>query len=193
MGSEQEENQEQNQEQNQEKQFNVKTTAISVFKGLLNLLICLLGALFITSVLIVNAKVPTSSMEPTIMAGDFVFGNRLSYLNSSPDRYDVVIFRAPDEPKTLYVKRVIGIPGDKIEIVDGALYLNDELLDEPYIKEPMYGSYGTYYVPENSYFMLGDNRNSSKDARYWENTYVSEDAILGKAIFTYFPEIRKIE
>lgn len=145
-------------------------------------------ALFINFVIIVNASVPTGSMENTIMAGDRVVALRLSYLFSEPERGDVAIFKYPDDPeqKILYVKRVIGLPGDRVEVKDGGVYINGELLEEDYIREITNGDYGPYEVPEGCYFMMGDNRNNSLDSRFWENKFVEEDAILGKVLFKYY-------
>lgn len=151
-------------------------------------------ALFLNSCIIANSQVPTSSMENTIMAHDRVIGSRLSYAFSQPERGDVVIFHYPDDPtgKTYYVKRIIGLPGDVVDVRDGGVYLNgsDTPLDEPYSKEPMEtGFFGPlhYEVPEDSYFMMGDNRNDSWDARFWDNTWVKEDKIIAKVLFRYFP------
>ncbi len=152
-------------------------------------------ALFLNSCIIANSQIPTSSMENTIMAHDRVIGSRLSYKFSEPERGDVVIFRFPDDPsgKTFYVKRVIGLPGDVVDIHDGGVYLNgsETPLDEPYLKEPM-DTFDPEYplhfeVPEGSYFMMGDNRNDSWDARFWDNTWVTEDKIVAKVLFRYFP------
>ncbi len=165
----------------------------SIINTMISLALCFIIAKVITGVLIVNAKVPSSSMETTIMTGDRLVANRLSYLNKTPVKGEIIVFEDPDEDDKLLIKRVIGTPGDKIQILDGALYLNDELQDEPYIREEMVGSFGPYYVPEDSYFMLGDNRNYSYDARYWENTYIHKDEILGKAMFTYYPKIKVIK
>ncbi len=165
----------------------------SVLDTIFTLVLCLIIAKFITGVIIVNAKVPSQSMETTVMTGDRLIANRLAYINSSPERGDVVVFEAPDDPETLYIKRIIGMPGDTIQIVDGKLYINEVLQDEPYINEPMVGDFGPYFVPEGCYFMMGDNRNHSTDARYWNNTYVPEDTILGKALFTYYPSVHGID
>lgn len=154
-------------------------------------------ALVINNFIIANSRVPTGSMENTIMAKSRVIGSRLSYINRDPDRGDVVIFHFPDDPtgKTYYVKRVIGLPGETVTIVDGKVYINgsDTPLEEPYLAEPMIGSYGPYTVPEGRYFMLGDNRNNSQDARFWKNKYVSKDQIIAKVLFRYYPKIGKIE
>lgn len=150
-------------------------------------------ALFINNFVIVNASVPTGSMENIIMPKDRILAFRLSYMFSEPEREDIVVFKWPDDPeqKILYVKRVIGLPGDKVEVKDGGVYVNDVLLDEPYIKEPMYNDHwGPYNVPEDSYFMMGDNRNYSEDSRYWTNTFVKKDKILGKVFFKYYPKFK---
>jgi len=138
--------------------------------------------------IIVNAKVPTGSMKDTIMEGNRLIGFRLSYLFSDPKRLDVVIFKYPDDETQNYVKRVIGLPGDIVVIKDGKVYVNDVMLDEPYIREPMSvnSQVLTYSVPKGYYFMLGDNRNNSADSRFWKNTYVAENKILAKAIFKYY-------
>ena len=138
---------------------------------------------------IVNAQIPSGSMENTIMTGDRVIGNRFAYSFSDPQRFDIIIFRYPDDERQLFIKRIIGLPGETVEIRDGKIYLNgsDEPLEDVQTKETMVGSFGPYTVPENSYFVMGDNRNDSKDSRYWTNTFVTKDEILGKAIFRYWP------
>lgn len=152
---------------------------------------------FLKNYVLINAVIPSGSMENTIMTGDRVFGNRLAYRFGEPERGDIVIFKYPDNEEELYIKRVIGLPGDKVEIRDGLVYLNDSAkpLEEPYLKETPVGDYGPYQVPEDGYFMLGDNRNWSKDSRFWENTYVTREEVLAKAVFRYYPfdEIGTIE
>ena len=138
----------------------------------------------------INAVIPSESMQNTIMKGDRVLGNRLAYIKDDPERYDIVIFKYPDDPSKIFIKRVIGLPGETVNIIDGKVYINDseEPLDDSYTKEiPNAVNFGPYYVPSNSYFVMGDNRNNSYDSRYWIHTYVTEDQILGKAIFRYFP------
>ena len=124
-------------------------------------------ALVLNNFIIANSRVPSGSMENTIMTKSRVIGSRLSYLTDDPERGDIVIFHYPDDESVYYVKRVIGLPGETVEIVDGKVYINgsDTPLEEPYLPEPMEGSYGPYTVPEGSYFMLGDNRNNSRDAK----------------------------
>lgn len=154
------------------------------------MIIFVLVVVFITNnFLIINARIPSESMEKTIMTGDRIFGNRLAYINKDPERFDIVIFRFPDDESQLFIKRIIGLPGETVEIVDGKVYINgsETPLDDSFTAETPTGSYGPYQIPEGSYFMMGDNRNHSKDSRFWVNTYVEEDKILGKAVLRYFP------
>ncbi len=148
----------------------------------------------INSFLIVNAQVPTSSMENTIMAGDRVVALRTAYWFGEPAQGDVVIFKYPDDPtgKTLYVKRVIGEPGDTVVVKDGEVYVNETLLEEPYIREKTIGNYGPFLVPEGCYFMMGDNRNHSLDSRFWDNTFVEKEEMLGKVVFKYYKGFERI-
>ena len=148
-------------------------------------------AFVLNTFIIANSEVPSGSMENTIMTGDRVIGSRLSYRFEDPKRGDIAIFLFPDNEKIYYVKRIIGLPGETVDIVDGKVYINgsDEPLDEPYIREPMIPEAPMHFeVPENSYFMMGDNRNYSMDARRWENTYVKREKIIAKVLFRYFPK-----
>lgn len=151
--------------------------------------------LVVNNFLIINAKIPSESMENTIMTGDRIFGNRLAYLLGDPERYDIVIFRYPDDESQLFIKRVIGLPGETVEIIDGKVYIDgsETPLDDSFTPETPTGNYGPYTVPEGCYFMLGDNRNNSRDSRFWQNPYVEEDKILGKAVLRYFPGIEFLE
>lgn len=140
---------------------------------------------------IINAFIPSGSMENTIMPKDRVIGNRLAYVFDEPERGDIVIFKYPDDEEQLFVKRIIGLPGETVTIEEAKIYIGAEkvLLEESYLKEEWVIDNGpyTFEIPEGSYLVLGDNRNNSKDARYWENTYVEEDKILGEAVFRYWP------
>lgn len=152
-------------------------------------------ALLATHTLVVNSIVPTGSMESTVMPGDRVFGNRLAYVFSEPARGDIIIFDFPDDESKLYIKRIIGMPGETVNIVDGAVYINGAQtpLEEPYLNEPPLGSYGPYEVPEDSYFVMGDNRNNSLDSRFWENHFVTREEIRAKAGLRYFPGVKIVE
>lgn len=148
-------------------------------------------ALILKNFVIINATVPTGSMENTIMPGDDLFGYRLAYQFSEPKRGDIVIFKYPDDEEEKYVKRIIGLPGETVTIVNAKVYINgsETPLDEAYLKEEWVVATGPfeYEIPADSYFVMGDNRNDSWDARYWENTFVHKDKIIGKAEFIYFP------
>ncbi|WP_373216890.1 signal peptidase I [Ruminococcus sp. 5_1_39BFAA] len=172
------------------------------------IVIVVVVVLFLNNVVLINARIPSASMEKTIMTKDRIFGFRLSYgvnLNlfgneiskkvKDPERFDIVIFKYPDDESQLFIKRVIGLPGETVEIVDGKVYIDgsETPLDDSFIPEPMYGSFGPYEVPEDCYFMLGDNRNNSKDSRYWKNTFVRFDQIVGKAIVRYYPSIKLLK
>lgn len=148
-------------------------------------------AWFITTFIIVNAKVPSGSMENTVMTGDRLIANRLSYVFSDPQRFDIVVFKFPDDESKLYIKRIIGMPGDTVVIRNNQIYINgsDEPLDDSFIREPMNTGDAIYKVPEDSYFMMGDNRNNSSDSRFWNNTFVKKEKILGKAAVKYYPEV----
>ena len=155
----------------------------------------LIFVLVVNNFLIINAKIPSPSMENTIMTGDRIFGNRLAYVLGDPQRFDIVIFRYPDDESQLFIKRLIGLPVETVEITDGRVYIDgsETPLDDSFTPETPTGNYGPYTVPENCYFMLGDNRNNSKDSRFWQNTFVERDAILGKAVLKYFPGIKFLE
>ncbi len=209
----------------------------SVLKEILSwvevIVIAVALAWFLTSFIIVNATVPSGSMENTIQPGDRLLGLRLTYRFTDPQRGDIVVFRYPvneavrdefkAEGKSLsdaitksdvshvnYIKRIIGLPGEKVEIKDAKVYINGELLDEPYLKEEweVRNDGLSYEVPEGCYLMMGDNRNNSADCRYWTERavyafssegltmtdeiaesvqYVRRDQILGKAYFRYWP------
>jgi len=151
--------------------------------------IAALIALFIGKVIILNINVPTGSMMDTIQRGDRIITLRLAYLFSEPERGDIVVFPNPDTG-VLNIKRIIGLPGETLEIRDGKVYIDgsEEALEEPYLREEPRTllNLGTYEIPEGHYFMMGDNRNNSKDARMWENTYVPREDIMSKAVFKYW-------
>ena len=151
----------------------------------------ILVALVLKNFVIINATVPTGSMENTIMPGDDLFGFRLAYQFSEPKRGDIIIFKYPDDEEEKYVKRIIGLPGETVRIANAKVYINDSEtpLKEDYLKEAWTVATGPFefHVPEGCYFVMGDNRNDSWDARYWDNTYVAREKIIGKAEWVYFP------
>ena len=150
-------------------------------------------AFIFNNAVIVNANVISGSMESTIMTDSRVVGSRLAYAVSEPERFDIIVFKFPDdESKEPYVKRIIGLPNEKVEIIDGKVYINNSSipLDDSFINELTTGNYGPFFVPDDSYFVLGDNRNHSFDSKDWISKYVSKEKILGKVVFEYFPEFK---
>ena len=148
-------------------------------------------AFIINNFIIVNAVVISGSMESTVMTDSRIIGSRLSYAVGEPQRFDIILFKFPDdETREPFLKRIIGLPGDKVEIKDGKVYINDSdiPLDDSFVNEEPRGNYGPFTVPEGSYFVLGDNRNCSHDSKNWRNTFVSKDKILGKVYASYFPK-----
>ena len=128
-------------------------------------------SLLFRNVIFVNASIPTGSMENTIMTGDRLMGYRLAYLNSEPQRGDIIIFKYPLDEEQLFVKRVIGLPGETVDIKNSQIYINQQEipLAESYLKEDWYKTNDDlhYVVPQGYYFVLGDNRNISLDGRLW--------------------------
>lgn len=134
-------------------------------------------------VIVRHMKTGSSSMENTIEDGEWIRCNTLSYAFEEPGRFDIIVFKCPDDEEKNYVKRIIGLPGEKVTLKEGRVYINDsdEPLDEPYLKEAPDGrGDGVYEVPEGRYFVLGDNRSNSADSRVWDDKYIRKDKILGK-------------
>ena len=159
-----------------------------------------------------NYRVEGPSMEPTLHEGQFLFVNKLVYLRldpqalgdilpsvetsradsvfpfHSPSRGEVLVFKFPNDPTRDFVKRVIGLPGDKVVIKEGTVFVNGEELDEPYVMNRDTRSMAPFLVDEESYFMLGDNRRSSNDSRDWAPIRtVPLENIIGRAWVRYWP------
>jgi signal peptidase I len=126
-------------------------------------------------------------MEPTLMVHDWTIGDRIAYMNSEPQRGDIIIFYSEEEDEVM-VKRVIGMPGETVSFVGGHVYIDGMLLDETdYLDDTvMTECEETFTVPEASYFLLGDNREVSLDSRYWENPYVTVEDIRSR-VFCVIP------
>jgi len=178
------------------KKKTVSKRLLSILKDLLfYVALPVLIAYLLVTFVIISARVPSESMTPTVNVGDRLFGFRLAYLLNDPERGDVVIFEAPDEPEKLFIKRIIGLPGDTVRIADHAVYItpqggNEFKLEESYLPEGiLMETQGEqkYTVPEDHYFCMGDNRNNSNDSRYWRNKFVSRDAIKAKAGLIFWP------
>ena len=175
-------------ENNKEKKKWDKKSIIKEIRDYVFLIVLAFALAFLMNKFVyANAEVPTGSMIPIVQPGDRLIVNRLAYLFEEPQRGDIVMFIYPDNEKDNYLKRIIGLPGEKVEIRDGLVYINDSKkpLSEPYLNDPPNGDFG----PEGCYFMLGDNRDISQDARYWKNKYVKKEKIVGKVLFRYYPDI----
>ena len=178
-----------------------------VFSWIRMFVIVIAVVFVLTQFSIINVRVPSGSMENTIMTKDRLIGFRFSYWFDEPQRGDVILFSYPVDEKQTYIKRVIGLPGETVEIREGKIYIDgsEEPLEEDYLKETWtWENDGyTFNVPEGCYFVLGDNRNDSEDGRFWaklalnegvastpeeaeQYSYVRKDQIKGKAIFKYY-------
>lgn len=159
--------------------------------GFLRFIVDVLETLILSVVLFagINAvsariRVDGSSMEPSLHSGEFVIVSKLTYKIGSPRIGDVIVFHFPRDPEQEYIKRVIGLPGDHVEINNGSVYVNGHKLDENYIAaDPAYKI--TEDVPDDALFVLGDNRNNSSDSHNWGP--VPLNFVVGKAIFVYWP------
>ena len=173
-----------------------------------SLIIAVILALFVRTFIVQAFKIPSGSMIPTFQVGDRIFVNKFIYgakvplfnMNlpavMAPKRGDIVVFISPDTPEKDFVKRLIAVGGEKVEIKDGKLFINGKVIDEPpsicsvyYYNAGDSGKEGQVIeVPKDSYFVLGDNSASSRDSRFWG--FVPKKNMLGKVIFIYWPLYR---
>ncbi len=129
-------------------------------------------------------RIEGDSMEPNLHNGEYVLIDKVSYLLHLPERGDVVVFTPPNNDRD-YIKRIIGLPGDKVEIKGGQVYVNGVVLDEPYLKGTIRNDMSTRTVEEGRYFVLGDNRNNSSDSRSFGS--IAPQSIVGRAWLVYWP------
>ena len=182
-----------------------KSTAREYFESIV---IAVILALFIRTWVVQAFKIPTGSMENNLLVGDHLLVNKAVFSpiafdaettvlpNGPVDRGDIVVFKFPLNPERDFIKRVIGLPGEKIELRDKTVYINDEPLPEPYLPSHMTrlvpgaiavaqrDNHGPITVPDGHYFMMGDNRDNSEDSRYWGT--LPHDHIKGKAVVVYW-------
>lgn len=137
-------------------------------------------------------QVKGASMEPNFHDGQYILTNKYDYRFNDPKRGDVIVFKSPQNPDVDYIKRIIGLPGERIKLVNNHYYINDVELIEPYIGSDLYTYNGSYLkenmeivVPENYYFVSGDNRPRSSDSREWGP--IERSSIIGKSQLRYFP------
>ena len=163
------------------------------------IVVALIIAIFLKTCIFASIVIPTGSMLNTIQEGDRIIASRLAYINDEPQRYDIIIFKYPDDETQLFAKRIIALPGETIEVKNGIVYITDKNGNKSTARTDFItnciptGNFGPYTVPLGSYFVMGDNRNDSWDSRYWDNKTVKKGKIIGKVKFRYFPNPGKIE
>jgi len=157
--------------------------------------IALVIAFLVRTFIVQTFWIPSGSMEPTLQVGDRIMAYKLFYGIDKVKRGDIIIFKFPLDPKKDFVKRAIGLPGDVVEIRDKKVYINGKKLIEPYVIHSdrwnvgfPRDEYGPVKVPPDSLFVLGDNRDSSEDSRYWG--YVPKENIIGEVFLIYWPPWR---
>ncbi|WP_414621907.1 signal peptidase I [Calothrix sp. CCY 0018] len=167
----------------------------SLRENLILITIALVLAFLIRTFIAEPRYIPSDSMLPSLETGDRLVVEKVSYKFNSPKFGDIVVFQPPPELQRrgysqdqAFIKRVIGTPGDTLKINDGKVYLNGNLLQENYIKEPPLQPFPLVEVPQNQYFMMGDNRNDSNDSRYWG--FLPKKNMIGKASFRFWPPDR---
>jgi signal peptidase I len=145
-----------------------------------------LSIILFVGVNIISARIRVdgASMEPTLATGEYVIVNRLSYRFGTPQRGDIIVFHPPLAPDEEYIKRVIGLPGDEVDVKNGVVYVNGQPLDETYLRTKT-NYIGTWRVPADQLFVLGDNRNNSSDSHEWGT--ISMNSVVGKAVVVYWP------
>lgn len=160
-----------------------------------SILIAFVLAMFIRTFFVQAFKIPTGSMRPTLIEGDRILVNKLIYRFKEPRRGDIIVFRYPLNPKRDFIKRLIGLEGETVEINNGNIFINGEPTDNEILRKFYYYNYGKYgkegvgvKVPERSFFVLGDNSAVSRDSRYWG--FVRRKNLLGKAFLIYWPPKR---
>ncbi len=161
---------------------NIKDWIITIF---LFIIVFLFVRTFIGQPVMTNGE----SMSPTLVHGDRIFVEKLSYLFNEPKRGDIIVFPYPADPSKEYIKRIIGMPGDIIDLRNNQFYVNDERIDDPFEVDvvPLGDVQFPITVGEDKYFVLGDNRIVSHDSRHSEVGLIDKGDILGKASFVFYP------
>lgn len=143
-------------------------------------------ALVIRTFLIQPFYIPSGSMEPTLQVGDKIIVNKLTNRFKEPERGQIVVFKYPYDTSQDFVKRIIGLPGETIEIRDSQVYINGQPLEEDYLPEGLvYPDFAPVTIPEDSYFVLGDNRDNSQDSRMWGP--LPRNLMIGNVLAIYWP------
>ena len=164
-----------------------------VAEWVFSIVIAVALALLIHNFVFQIVRVDGPSMKPTLYTDERMAVTRFTYYFKSPQRGDIVVTKFPQDNRN-YVKRIIGLPGETLEIKEGKLYIDGAVLDEPYILEPIHDDYGPIEIAEGKYMVMGDNRNDSRDSRYINIGPLEEKMIVGKSQYVVWPlnEIRRI-
>ncbi|MCW2278439.1 signal peptidase I [Heliophilum fasciatum] len=163
-----------------------KTAAKSTWRELAeSILIALVLAFVIRFFLFQPFYIPSASMEPTLRPLDRIIVSKINYWFHPPAHSDIIVFKFPVDPSRDFVKRVIGVGGDTVEVRNNQLIRNGEVVAEPYLAPLQMKNFGPVKVPEGQYFVMGDNRNFSDDSRYWG--FVPDENVIGKAVLLYWP------
>ena len=157
----------------------------SVLREIVDTLLLMLLIYVVARTLVQTFRIEGISMEPNLHDGQYLIINKLVYHLHAPHRGDVVVFRYPKNPNRDFIKRIIGLPGEKVEVRGERIFINGEELVEPYEVHQGGYSWGPQILDEDEYFVLGDNRGSSSDSHTWGP--ISRDAIIGKAWISYWP------
>jgi signal peptidase I len=161
------------------------TSVKAILREIIETAIMTLVIFLLVRVAFQNFRIEGHSMEASLHDGQFLIVNKLVYYLHPPGRGDVVIFHSPQNPRKDFIKRVVGLPGEEVQMVEGLVYVDGVPLRESYIGSPGNRSWGPEVVGEFEYFVLGDNRSNSSDSRSWG--MLDGDAIIGKAWVSYWP------
>ncbi|MPL60390.1 Signal peptidase IB [bioreactor metagenome] len=167
--------------------MNTSSLGEEIKDWIISILIAVILAFFIRYFIVELYMVDGPSMRPTLLNGERLVVNKFVYRFKSPEKGEVIVFRYPRDPSRDFIKRVIAVPGDTVEIKDGRVFVNGQLLKETYILEKTRGSYPLATIPEGHIFVMGDNRNNSEDSRFRDVGFVSYDLVKGKAIAVFWP------
>jgi signal peptidase I len=168
------------QAQSKRKRSGFLSFVVDIFETLVLSVVLFVGVNIISA----RIRVEGDSMIPTLISGEYVVVNRMSYRLGNPHRGDIIVFHFPRNPAEEYIKRIIGLPGDVIEVVNGSVFVNGQPLDENYLDVKINYT-GKWEVPSGQLFVLGDNRNNSSDSHDWGT--VPMDYVVGKALMVYWP------
>lgn len=147
--------------------------------------VVVLGAALLRLFVVQPYIIPSSSMEPAMVPGDRILVNRLAYQYWAPARGDIVVFAYPKDPSRTFIKRVIAVEGETVELKDNQVFINGQLVNEPYLKPGDYPPFEPETIPKENVFVLGDNRSQSEDSREWG--VLPKNYLLGKAWVIYSP------